>query len=110
MQVTITARTARTLLAQRSLTVEQLKRTGRVDLAPNVFMTLHRNRRYTLIDNSMADNSPAAGDGIAMMVEHYDRHLIPAWTPDQDGSLPHHRIEAQHEADRLEHVRRTLHA
>lgn len=103
MQVTITARTARTLLAQRSITVEQLRRDGRVDLAPNVFVTVRGKSRYTLIDNSSA-----AGEGMAMMIERHDRHLLPAWTPDQDGSLPLHRIEAQKETDRLEHVRRTL--
>ena len=103
MQITITARAAKSILTEHGLTVDQLKRAGRLDLKPCVFITFRGKCRYTLVDHSSAE-----GEGIADLVPVYDRPLIPAWTTDADGTTRAHRLEDRAEADRLHAVRRAL--
>jgi hypothetical protein len=81
MQLSINARTAQGILQERNRTVAELRQLGRIELSANVFITLVGKRRYTLLDLSSA-----AGEGIADLVPAYDRHLVPAWQEDKDGT------------------------
>ena len=87
MQLSINARTAQGILQERNRTVTELRQQGRIELATNVFLTLVGKRRYTLVDLSSA-----CGEGIADLVPTHDRHLVPAWQEDADGTREDRQI------------------
>jgi len=100
MQLSINAPTARVLLRDRQLSVSHLRRQGRIEIVPNVFITLVGRCRYTLLDLSSA-----SGEGIADLIPAHDRHLVPAWQEDQDGTREERQAKGQ--LDSLRH--RLLH-
>ena len=82
----LTAKAAKAILKERGLSMQEFRRTGKLDLAIGVRMTVVGRCTYQIVDDSSV-----GGEGVAPFVSPAEQRSLPACQSDCEGTYEERR-------------------